>query len=296
MDNELRNAEQLVQLYEITNEDLECIKKLKKESDKRMPEMISSWYLWLSSTPEYEEYFSEKNTRERVQELQLKFWNQFFLSEISDEYVEARRKVGEVHARIGLSLEIYLAGVDHFLSLFVNMLSELKLDSKMFNASRRALNKMTHLDMTIIVQSYERVIHDKIAAQSKSLISMSTPVTQIWSGLLLLPVVGLIDSRRAQEIMDNTLKIIAKSHAQCFILDISGVAIVDTAVADHLIKITKATKLMGCECVISGLSPAIAQTMVELGIDVGNVRTTANLKAAIEIGFSKLNMMIVEKS
>ena len=97
MDNELRNAEQLVQLYEITNEDLECIKKLKKESDKRMPEMISSWYLWLSSTPEYEEYFSEKNTRERVQELQLKFWNQFFLGEISDEYVEARRKI-KIHS------------------------------------------------------------------------------------------------------------------------------------------------------------------------------------------------------
>jgi rsbT co-antagonist protein RsbR len=150
--------------------------------------------------------------------------------------------------------------------------------------------------MTIIVQSYERVINDKIAAQSKSLVSMSTPVTQIWSGLLLLPLVGLIDSRRAQEIMDNTLKMISERGAQCFILDISGVAVVDTAVANHLIKITKATNLMGCECIISGLSPAIAQTMVELGIDVGNVRTTANLKAAIEIGFSKLNMRIVEKT
>ena len=121
---------------------------------------------------------------------------------------------------------------------------------------------------------------------------MSTPVTQIWTGLLLLPVVGLIDSKRAQDIMDNTLSKISETHAQCLILDISGVAIVDTAVANHLIKISKATRLMGCECIISGLSPAISQTMVELGIDVGSVKTTSNLQSAVKIGFSKLNMSI----
>lgn len=296
METELRNATELAQLYEISEEDLVNIRRLKDKADQKIPELLERWYAWLSKTAEYEEHFSEEFTLERVKKRQFEFWKQFFHGEITDEYLESRRKIGEVHARIGLSLEIYLAGVDHFLGLFVEMLSELKFSNEELNASRRALNKMTHLDMTIIVQSYERVINDKIAAQSKSLISMSTPVTQIWSGLLLLPVVGLIDSRRAQEIMDNTLKMIAKSHAQCLILDISGVAVVDTAVANHLIKITKATSLMGCVCVISGLSPAIAQTMVELGIDVGNIRTTANLKSAIEIGFGKINMMIVEKS
>ena len=296
METSQRNAKDLALIYEITEKDLGYIKSLEKKANEKMPELIDRWYAWLSNTPEYEEHFSEAFTVERVQKLQMSFWNQFFQGEITDDYINSRRKVGEVHARIGLSLEIYLAGVDHFLGLFVEMISKMKLSSEDFNASRRALNKMTHLDMTIIVQSYERVINDKIAAQSKSLISMSTPVTQIWTGLLLLPVVGLIDSRRAQEIMDNTLKMIAKSHAQCLILDISGVAVVDTAVANHLIKITKATSLMGCVCVISGLSPAIAQTIVELGIEVGNIKTTANLKSAIEIGFSKLNMMIVEKS
>jgi rsbT co-antagonist protein RsbR len=85
--------------------------------------------------------------------------------------------------------------------------------------------------------------------------------------------------------MTAVLAKIAETHARSLILDISGVAIVDTAVANHLIKITKASRLMGCSCTISGVSPAIAQTVVELGIDVGDVRTTATLRDALQNAF-----------
>ena len=146
--------------------------------------------------------------------------------------------------------------------------------------------------MTIIIQSYEQLSNETIAAQSKALMEMSTPVTQIWNGILLLPVVGIIDSKRAQDIMNATLKKISETQARSFILDISGVAVVDTAVANHLIKITKATRLMGCESTISGVSPAIAQTIVDLGIDVGKIKTTANMKAALAGAFEKLGMEI----
>jgi rsbT co-antagonist protein RsbR len=118
---------------------------------------------------------------------------------------------------------------------------------------------------------------------------MSTPVTQIWEGILLLPLVGLIDSKRAQDIMNASLAKIAETQARSFILDISGVGVVDTAVANHLIKVTKATRLMGCECAISGVSPAIAQTIVELGIDVGEVKTTANMRDALSAAFRALD-------
>jgi rsbT co-antagonist protein RsbR len=114
---------------------------------------------------------------------------------------------------------------------------------------------------------------------------MSTPVTAIWRDILMLPLVGIIDSGRAQDIMNAMLTAIAETQARVIIMDISGVAVVDTAVANHLIKITKATKLMGCDCTISGVSPAIAQTMVELGIEVGDVQTTATLKDALVDAF-----------
>ena len=108
----------------------------------------------------------------------------------------------------------------------------------------------------------------------------------------MLPIVGLIDSRRAQNMMNDVLSKIGETQAKVFVLDISGVAVVDTAVANHLIKITKATKLMGCECIISGLSSAIAQTIVELGVDVGSVRTTATLKDAVTMAFSLVDTEI----
>ncbi|MBD0400683.1 protoglobin domain-containing protein [Flammeovirga sp. EKP202] len=290
-----RNATQLCDLYEITKEDIEAVREFKPVAIDKIPEMVDSWYKWLKTTAEFQEYFADPLTLHRVQKLQLSFWEEFFDANINDQYVSSRKSVGEVHARIGLSQEIYLAGVDHFLSLFIEILLAQDWDNAKINKVRRALNKIAHMDMTIIVQSYEHVVNQKITAQSKTLMAMSTPVTQLWDGLLLLPVVGLIDSRRAQDIMDNTLNHISQHHAQSFILDISGVAVVDTAVANHLIKITKATKLMGCECIISGLSPAVAQTIVELGIDVGTIRTTANLKAAIGIAFQKLNMKIVKQ-
>jgi methyl-accepting chemotaxis protein len=111
---------------------------------------------------------------------------------------------------------------------------------------------------------------------------MSTPVTPIWEGILLLPLVGVLDSMRAADIMKKSLSMISEARAKVFVLDISGVATVDTAVANQLIKITKATKLMGCHAIVSGLSPAIAHTIVELGVDVDSIRTTATLRDAFE--------------
>jgi rsbT co-antagonist protein RsbR len=94
--------------------------------------------------------------------------------------------------------------------------------------------------------------------------------------------------------MSAMLTKISEVQAKVIILDIGGVAIVDTAVANHLIKITKATKLMGCECTISGVSPAIAQTIVELGIDVGEIRTTATLRDALEAAFRDVGIKIAD--
>jgi methyl-accepting chemotaxis protein len=137
-------------------------------------------------------------------------------------------------------------------------------------------------------------ITQEVEARSLALLQMSTPVTAIWREILMLPIMGIIDSARAQDIMNAMLTAIAETQSRVIILDISGVAVVDTAVANHLIKITKATKLMGCECTISGVSAPIAQTMVELGIEVGDVKTTATLKDALAEAFRTTGTVIQE--
>jgi methyl-accepting chemotaxis protein len=136
-----------------------------------------------------------------------------------------------------------------------------------------------------MVREAERIREE----MNRTLEEMSTPVMPIWDGILLLPLIGVVDSSRTDQAVTKTLERINETRARVFLLDISGVPAVDTAVANQLLKISKATQLMGCETVISGLSPAIARTMVELGVEVGEVRTTATLRDAFAIALRKIN-------
>ncbi|MCG8576761.1 MAG: STAS domain-containing protein [Flavobacteriales bacterium] len=120
------------------------------------------------------------------------------------------------------------------------------------------------------------------------------PIHVVWEGILLLPVYGVIDSKRGQDIMESMLEKIVDTQSKVIILDILGVATVDSAVANHLIKITQATKLMGADCIISGISPAIAQTLVSLGISLGDVETQATLKDALENAFKMMDLKVIE--
>ena len=124
---------------------------------------------------------------------------------------------------------------------------------------------------------------------------IATPVTILWDKILMLPIVGTIDSRRGQEMMETMLNKIQETNSKIIILDILGVAAVDSAVAAHLIKITKATELMGAQCIISGISAEIAQTLVQLGVDLGAVITRASLRDAVAIAFDNLNLEVREK-
>ena len=121
---------------------------------------------------------------------------------------------------------------------------------------------------------------------------IGTPVNVLWDQILMLPIFGTIDSARGQEIMDTMLNKIIATNSKVIILDILGVYVVDSAVANHLVKITKATQLVGAEAIISGISAEIAQTLVSLGIELGNVTTTANLADAVQVAFSRTGYVI----
>ncbi|MDC7218440.1 MAG: PAS domain-containing protein [Spirochaetales bacterium] len=132
----------------------------------------------------------------------------------------------------------------------------------------------------------------KLKEQSRTIMEISTPVLKLWDRILILPIVGIVDSYRAQQMMDVMLNKLKETASKLIILDIQGVAAVDTAVANHLIKIAKATRLMGCTCIISGISPAVAQTLVQLGIDLGSIKTNSTLQEALSSGFEMLNIEV----
>ena len=120
-----------------------------------------------------------------------------------------------------------------------------------------------------------------IERQREEMMELSTPVVELWDRVLTLPLIGTLDSARAQEVMENLLQTILERQAEVVILDITGVGTVDTQVAQHLLRAAAAVRLMGAECIISGISPMIAQTMVQLGIDVGTVSTRSSIRTAL---------------
>lgn len=125
-----------------------------------------------------------------------------------------------------------------------------------------------------------------IARQRQQLLEMSTPVIKLWDRVVAVPLIGMLDSARSQVVMENLLEAIVEHNANLAILDITGVPTVDTLVAHHLMKTVASARLMGAECVISGIRPAIAQTIVQLGIDLGHVVTRATLAEALALALS----------
>lgn len=116
-------------------------------------------------------------------------------------------------------------------------------------------------------EDYQRQLTAKIETirkQATVIQTLSSPIMEIWDGVLVLPLIGDIDARRAQAIMGDLLERIAVSHAQCVLVDLTGVEVIDTATIDHLLKLTRASSLLGTRCVLTGLSPALAQSFVEL--------------------------------
>lgn len=280
-----RTLEELLALYGIADDDIANIRQLGQNIVPRLDEFIEFFYDWLQSQPEFDDFFSDRQTLDRIRDESRRYWQQFFEDEIDDAYLARRRQVGQVHARIGLPLPIYFAAMNRALQIFNIEMSDGEIAPEKGTALMNSVTKLNHFDTGLVVETYSKMVSDSITQSAKSLMEMSTPVTQIWDGVLFLPVVGIIDSKRAQDIMNSVLTKIAETRAKVFIMDISGVGVVDTAVANYLIKVTKATSLMGCECTISGVSPSIAQTIVELGIDVGGVRTTATMQDALSEAF-----------
>lgn len=162
-----------------------------------------------------------------------------------------------------------------------------------------AINQFTRLIDSVALYTTELCISDRdkvIKRQQDEMMELATPVVELWDRIIAVPLVGTLDSMRAQEVMENTLSAIVEKKADFVIIDITGVLTVDTQVAQHLIRTAAAVRLMGAEAIISGISPRIAQTMVQLGVDTGEIRTRSSLRMALADAFRQHNTDVVIRS
>jgi rsbT co-antagonist protein RsbR len=171
--------------------------------------------------------------------------------------------------------------------LFVRLRQELeKNPDALAEENWAATVLLDHLGL-FTIEVYQQSREAVIARQQQELMEQSTPVVKLWEGILALPLIGTLDSARTQVVMESLLQQIVESEATIAIIDITGVPTVDTLVAQHLLKTVAAARLMGADCIISGIRPQIAQTIVQLGVDLNEVTTKASMAAAFRLALQR---------
>ncbi|RME80507.1 MAG: STAS domain-containing protein [Caldilineae bacterium] len=214
----------------------------------------------------------------------------------ADEWGRVRdflRELSRSRATLGFSPTETAQFVLSFKMPLINMLRQASpsLDMQVWQTMWQASVLVDDLALYLLdvyMTSREQVIK----RQQMELMELSTPVVQVWEGILVLPIIGTLDTARTQVVMENLLQAIVETASDIAIIDITGVPMVDTSVAQHLIKTVTAARLMGARCIVSGIRPQIAQTMVNLGVTFADITTRASLADALAYAFAQLNMRV----
>ena len=181
-------------------------------------------------------------------------------------------------------------------SLFARLRIELAKDAQAFaDASWQATQLIDDLGL-YTTEAFQKTREEVIARQQRELLELSTPVVALWDDILALPLIGTLDSGRTQVVMESLLEKIVETGASIAIIDITGVPTVDTLVAQHLMKTVAAARLMGADCIISGIRPQIAQTIVHLGVNLSEVTTKASLADAFLVALARTGNAIARKA
>jgi rsbT co-antagonist protein RsbR len=170
--------------------------------------------------------------------------------------------------------------------LFTRLRTEVKKADELADEVMVASKLLDELGL-YTAESYQKVREEVIRRQQEELLELSTPVVKLWDGILALPLIGTLDSARTQTVMENLLETIVAQGAEVAIIDITGVPTVDTLTAQHLLRTVTAARLMGADCIISGIRPQIAQTIVHLGVELGDVATKATLADAFLLALKR---------
>lgn len=268
---------------------------------KKKKQILEDWMTaQLNDAGLREDLMSNEELREQSEELLstlLKVISDKNLSDpLSSDFEPVHEIVGGIsisRARQGFSPRetgVYIFSLKD--ALLKALQTELKDDPITLLEVILKVNKLMDSLGVVTFETFIKGREEVILRQTDEITEISTPVIRVWDGILALPIIGTLDSARTQVVMENLLQEIVESSSTIAILDISGVPAVDSLVAQHLIKTVAATRLMGAECIISGIRPEIAQTIVHLGIDLSNIVTKATLANALKYAFGLLRIEV----
>lgn len=274
---------------------------ISKLLQKKRKQVLETWMTnQLADESLREDLMSNEDLREQSNELLDELLNAINDKNINDNNSDDFEKVREILSGISISRArqgysprdtgVYVFSLKD--ALLTTLQQEITNEPESLYQASLDISKLIDSFGIITFETFIQGREEVILRQTNEITEISTPVIRVWDGILALPIIGTLDSSRTQVVMENLLQEIVESGSTIAILDISGVPAVDSLVAQHLIKTVSATKLMGAECIISGIRPEIAQTVVHLGIDLSNVVTKATMASALRYAFSILKLEI----
>jgi rsbT co-antagonist protein RsbR len=268
---------------------------------KKKKQLLELWMTnQLSDAMLREDLMSNEELREQSNELLDELLKAIATDHVQDIDAPAFEEVKEVLSGISISRArqgfspretgIYVFSLKEAIQQVLK--EEIRDDMQLLYQSTLTFNKLIDNLGMVTFETFIKGREEVILRQTDEITEISTPVIKVWEGILALPIIGTLDSARTQVVMENLLQEIVETGSTIAILDISGVPAVDSLVAQHLIKTVAATRLMGAECIISGIRPEIAQTVVHLGIDLSNIVTKASLASALKYSFGMLKLEV----
>jgi len=220
----------------------------------------------------------KKNNREGIQRSRRAFEHGEW-----EAYFQNMRGEGEHYARMGVGFSAWIELLRRYKDEFEPFIAaEFSKDPKRMMAASSAMNELLYLSIEVIGGAYLVTKEAVIRSQEDSIRELSTPVLKVRERQLIVPIIGIIDTQRARQVTESMLKAIRDHRALVVVMDITGVPMVDSKVANHLVQSVEAARLMGSVVVITGLSPEIAQTLVALGASLPNVKTFGDLQGGME--------------
>lgn len=282
--------------YEITDEDLQRLAKLRPLADRSSNEVVEALYHLILGHAESRAFFSDDSAIRHVKKMQHDYFVGLFDGRCDLAYVENRLRVGAAHERIGLAPKWYIGAYGRYLRLiFDRLFADASSVGVNPGEAVKSVTKLVLFDMSLAIDTYIAANLDTVARHQAAIRELSTPVIRVQQRILLLPLVGTVDSHRAEQIMETLLMRVVEEQARAVIVDIAGVPLVDTMVADHLLKTTEAVRLLGAETILTGISAQIARTIVQLGVDISSMHTRSRLADGIELALGLCGRMITAK-
>jgi rsbT co-antagonist protein RsbR len=271
------------EFLELGPEDMERLKGLNELARTYAAPVIEAFYRHILSFPETRSFFEDPRVLERVKRMQKEYFLRLTEGDYGTEYIADRLRIGTVHERVGLAPQWYLGMYSFYMRTVARHLLEgfPGEPQKAFEAFL-SLMKLVFLDIGLAVDTYIHAREATMRKQQEAIRELSTPVLQIRERLLLLPIIGVIDTHRARLITDSLLRSVRAARAKVIVMDVTGVATIDSKVANHLIQTVTAAGLMGASVIVTGLSSDVAQALVGLGLDLGKLNTAGDLQGGIE--------------